>query len=104
MNKDHNKNRDVSDKKEIDAIKQKNKSNDDTFKEDIIWLMSNPRGRRIVYGDLVRCHMYETSFTGNSQTFFKEGERNVALQRLQDIIDNCPDKYMVMLEENQNRD
>jgi hypothetical protein len=64
-------------------------------------MMSNIRGRRFIWNHLVKCHVFETSFSPNlSQTNFNEGERNIGLQIFNDIMENAPDKYMKMAEEN----
>jgi len=92
---------DASNESEVEAIKEKSKSAAETFAEDIEWFMKNPRGRRIANKYLERCHIHETSFSTNlSQTNFAEGERNIGLQILKDIMKHAPDKYMRMIEEN----
>lgn len=50
-----------------------------TETEDWKWLMSTPQGRRIVWRILSLTGLFRSSFTGNSQTFFNEGERHVGL-------------------------
>ena len=68
---------------------------------DLLWLMTQREGRRFVWRLLQSCHLYETSFTGTSATFFREGERNVGLQVLADITRLCPDLYARMVGEQQ---
>ncbi|MEW8061556.1 MAG: hypothetical protein AB2797_00495 [Candidatus Thiodiazotropha sp.] len=48
--------------------------------ESLKFIMSDERGMRFIWWLLSECHIYQTSFTGNSQTFFLEGERNVGLK------------------------
>lgn len=50
-----------------------------TEDEDWRWLMSSKQGRRIVWRILSLTGLFRTSFTGNSQTFFNEGERHIGL-------------------------
>ena len=69
------------------------------FSDDLKWLMSGPRGRRIVNRILVWCGIWRTSFTGNSETFFREGMRNIGLMLLGPISDTCPDQLALMMEE-----
>ena len=98
---DNKKSPDASNKAEVDAIKEKSKSAEETFADDIKWLMESPRGRRIVSRYLGSCHVFESSFSPNlSQTNFQEGERNIGLQILNDIMNHAPEKYMRMIEEN----
>ncbi len=61
--------------------------------DDLAWLMNQREGRRFMWRLLQSCHLYESSFTGTSATFFREGERNVGLQVLADITRICPDHH-----------
>lgn len=67
--------------------------------DDFKWLMSSKRGRRIVWRLLERTGVYRSSFTGNSETFFREGQRNVGLMLMAQINEFCPDQYALMLKE-----
>lgn len=53
--------------------------------DDIAWLMSEKRGRRIMYRLLEMTAVFTSSFTGNSQTFFNEGRRAVGTTLISDI-------------------
>lgn len=70
--------------------------------EDFKWLMSSKRGRRIVWRLLERTGVYRSSFTGNSETFFREGQRNVGLMLMAQINEFSPDQYALMLKEQQD--
>jgi hypothetical protein len=70
-----------------------------TEQEDFKWLMGNKRGRRIVWRLLERTGVYRSSFTGNSETFFREGMRNVGLALLDQVHTITPDQFAVMLKE-----
>ena len=43
-------------------------------------LLDSETGRRFVWWLLEQAHVFQNSFTGNSNTFFLEGERNVGLK------------------------
>ncbi|MDA8231577.1 MAG: hypothetical protein M0006_09585 [Magnetospirillum sp.] len=62
-------------------------------------VMATPEGRRYVWWLLERCGVFRTSFTGDSATFFNEGQRNVGLTLLGDIHAVCPEHYLTMLTE-----
>lgn len=66
-------------------------------KEDLVWLMSQARGRRFIWRLLERTGLHRSSFTGNSTTFFNEGARNVGLQLQGLILEHCTDDYLKML-------
>lgn len=68
-------------------------------RDDMKWLMGSKRGRRIVWRLLERTGVYRSSFTGNSETFFREGQRNVGLMLMAQIHEVCPDQYALMLKE-----
>lgn len=74
---------------------QKRRRDEDDFK----WLMSDKRGRRVMWRLLAETGLYKTSFTGNSETFFREGARNVGLKLMAQIHELTPDAYGLMLKE-----
>lgn len=65
--------------------------------DDIRWLMGSMQGRRIVWGLLQRTGIFRSSFTGNSETFFREGARNIGLQYLAAVNEHCPEQYNLMV-------
>jgi hypothetical protein len=66
---------------------------------DIKWLMSSKQGRRIVWRLLDKAGVFRTSFTGNSETFFKEGMRNMGLFLVAEIMAHSPEAFALMLNE-----
>ncbi len=71
--------------------------------EDWKWLMQSKRGRRIMWRLLKLTHVFASSFTGNSETFFREGERNIGL-KLMVPAHAQPDLYAMMYAENKSSD
>lgn len=68
--------------------------------EDLKWLLSSKRGRRIVYRLLQRAGVYRSSFNTNAlQMSFNEGNRNSGLMLLAAITDSSPERYAEMIEE-----
>ena len=67
---------------------------------DLKWLMSNKKGRRIVWRMLDQAGVFRLSFNQNSmQMAFNEGNRNSGLRTISMIHQTCPDLYQVMLKE-----
>lgn len=61
--------------------------------------MSDPRGRRFVWWLLGIAGIFRSSFTGNSETFFREGERNVGLRLLTEVTRDAHDLYLMAQQE-----
>lgn len=67
------------------------------------WLMSKPRGRRIVWQLLEQAGVFRSSFDpNNAKMAFNEGNRNYGLRTLMQIQALCPELYPVMVRENTN--
>jgi hypothetical protein len=84
-------------------VEQARKLERDQEKSDFAWLMSDKRGRRFMWRMLDVTGVYRTSFTGNSTTFFNEGQRNVGLKLIANIHEFAPDSYPTMLEEHRKK-
>lgn len=68
--------------------------------EDFGWLMSGPRGRRIVRRLLAKTGLYQSSNRdGEGMLAFHEGQRNVGLRLMALINEHFPDEYILMLQE-----
>jgi hypothetical protein len=67
---------------------------------DVKWLMSNKRGRRILWRLLERAGVFRLSFDTNAMRMsFNEGNRNYGLRTWELIHSTCPELYAVMLKE-----
>lgn len=66
---------------------------------DIKWLMDQKQGRRIVRRLLAEAGIHRTSFTGNSETFFREGKRAFGLFLEAEVTRHAPENFIVMLQE-----
>jgi hypothetical protein len=68
------------------------------------WLMSSKQGRRCVWRLLEKAGVYRTSFTGNSETFFREGMRNMGLFVVDAVHTHAPDAYALMVAESKAKE
>lgn len=71
--------------------------------EDFLAIMDSPPGRRYIWRLLGQAGVFHSSFTGNSETFFREGKRAIGLWVMADIDRLCPEKYALMVRENQQQ-
>lgn len=70
---------------------------------DLAAVLRTAEGRRLVYRLFDVAGIFRSSFTGNSTTFFNEGQRQVGLIFLADINDHFPEQYLAMLAEAKER-
>lgn len=67
---------------------------------DIVWLMSNKRGRRIVRRLLDQAGVYQLSYTGEAlSTAFNEGRRSAGNKLIAIVAAHCPEHYTLLLKE-----
>lgn len=69
--------------------------------EDVVWLMSERAGRRIMYALLEEAGVYRGSYTGTQDTVFNEGKRAVGLKYLGIVNSRCAEQFVLMLKEHQ---
>lgn len=94
----------AADLRQIRAAKKRAQQREAERRLVVLSLMGGPAGRTYVYERLQRCHIFETSFSDSAQRMaFAEGERNVGLQDLIDVQQFCPDQYVQMLREANDR-
>ena|SRR5215472_9505159 len=95
---------DASDPKQVRQA-QKEARIRERLRQDVIRnLMSGIAGRSFIYDLLNGCHVFGTSFALNGlQMAFNEGERNVGLKLLNDIMQAAPDSYPLMMREANER-
>lgn len=70
--------------------------------EDMRWVMAQPQGRRLMSRILGLCGVYRSSYTGNSETFFREGMRNIGLILVADMQTLTPGDFVKLLQEHSN--
>lgn len=76
-----------------------NKLVGDVVANDIKWLMASKQGRRLMRRWLGETGIYRTSFTGNSETFFREGKRAFGLYLTDELTRHAFQDYLLMLNE-----
>ena len=91
----------ASDPKQVRKADVKKKDEERQELDDVKQLLNSPHGRRFVWRYLGICGVFRSSFTGNSETFFNEGQRNIGLQLLGDVNRANPEAYVTMLREHE---
>lgn len=83
-----------NEKSEKDKIFQAQLLND-AFK----FVMSDSKGRRFVWAILQQSGVFRCSYTGNNDTFFNEGQRNIGLKLLAELMNGFKSEYALMMQE-----
>ena len=68
-------------------------------RDDLEKVLESEPGRRFLWYLMHRAHVFRSSFTGNSETFFREGERSVGLFVLAGVLDVGPEVFGKMQKE-----
>jgi hypothetical protein len=93
---------------DIDTRARQRKAKDDEARQaqraevrDIAAVMDIPEGRRVTHRLLTQAGVFRTSFAVDPcQTAFNEGQRNLGLWLLSQIMLHTPEQYALMLKEN----
>jgi hypothetical protein len=94
----------ASDRKQIRAAEKAAQRADFAKIEFLKSCLSQSGGRQWFWDLLEACHMWADPFTGNPyQEAFLKGERNVGLRIFADIAQHCPDQYISMMREANDR-
>jgi len=91
---------DASDEQQVKSKKTRAKIDRDNQLSSMRDIVESDGGQEFLWRLLARCKVYETSFTGNSQTFFNEGKREVGLWVLSEIVAADPAAYAKMMMKN----
>lgn len=70
----------ASDPQQVAEATTKAKRKQQQEDTDLLVVMSSEEGRRFLWRLLCSTGLRRSSYTGNSETFFREGERNVGLR------------------------
>jgi len=74
--------------------------------DELLWLMSDPRGRRFMWRQLSGFGVYQSSYVPGSfdGTAFNEGRRSMALKLTTQIMQHCPARFTEMQKEASKHD
>jgi hypothetical protein len=95
---------DASNRKDVRAAERQARLADQQRREIITGIMSVAPGRRWMCELLETCHIFATSFSDVAlRMSFMEGQREIGLRLLMDIMGACPNSYVQMMEERNAR-
>ena len=98
-------NRNAADEEQLKEQKDQEKIRSRRERLNWKWLLDSETGRRIAWDLLSECGIFETSFTGHSNTtFFNEGRRQIGLSVVKKIKEARPAALTEMMEQSKLRE
>jgi hypothetical protein len=95
---------DAGNKKDVRRLEKQAKLEEQQRREIVAGIMSVAPGRGWMCQLLEHCHIFATSYADSSNRMaFMEGQREVGLNLLGDIMASCPDHYITMMRERNER-
>jgi len=89
---------------EGDTVNQDNEKRLERERTELRELLSTKGGRRFIWRIFEEGYLFVTTFTKNSQTFFNEGKRDLALSKFNEVLDVDPFIFAKMVKEFRNND
>jgi hypothetical protein len=91
---------DAGDRTEVKEKGRASKRRDEAGYRVLRQIMGSNEGRAWMYALLEQCHLTKTSFSRNALDMaFEEGERNIGLRIMGDLMKACPERYIEMQKE-----
>lgn len=93
---------DASDPRQVNQRKRRAKTRQADEDEVIRGLLGSFKGRAWYWKQLSACHIFEASWRqdGTDAMIFREGERNIGLRLLAQLMRASPESYVLMTQEN----
>lgn len=92
---------DANDPVQVERAEEEGRTTRARLLDDVSRVVDSDAGRRFVWRLLEAAHCFHISFSADPcLTAFREGERNLGLMILTDLIEACPDRLADMAREN----
>lgn len=94
----------AADPEQVKEAERKEKSAEEKELDDLFWVLSTVQGRRYFWRLLSFCGIFESSFSGGEALpmAYLEGQRNVGLVQLKNLMEIRPEAFIQMIQENKN--
>jgi len=76
--------RSATDKRDIKRATRRAKTTEERWIDDMESVLSTPAGRRVVWGWMSFCRVFEDTYETSARIHYNEGMRNVGLRLMQD--------------------
>lgn len=90
----------ASERKEIRRAEKAAKQRETDRIDFVVGAMSTRQGRLWFHDMLAACHIFSDPFTGDAlMEAYSKGERNMGLGIYRDLVSHCPDLFVRMMQE-----
>ena len=94
----------AADRKAIRAAEKAAAIAERQHREVVVEMMATPQRRRYIWEKLAEAHVFSVPFYSDSgQMYFSEGERNAGTKLLADIMECCPEQFILAMREHNER-
>ena len=94
----------AADRKHIRAAEKAAAIAERQHREVVVEMMATPQRRRYIWEKLAEAHVFSVPFYSDSgQMYFSEGERNAGTKLLADIMECCPEQFILAMRESNAR-
>ena len=94
----------AADRKHIRAAEKAAAIAERQHAEVVVEMMATPQRRRYIWEKLAEAHVFSVPFYSDSgQMYFSEGERNAGTKLLADIMECCPEQFILAMREHNER-
>lgn len=94
----------AAERKDVRRAEKEAKTAERQRHEIVTYIMSTTPSRAWMHDRLESCHVFASSYSPDALAMaFAEGERNIGLQLLNDILQACPENYILMMREENDR-
>ena len=100
MSEEHPEQDNAADPVAVKRRGRKAKLAEEQARDDLLFLLGNPAGRRFLWGELARCQVFRTSFHVDQLVFaHNEGRRSSGVELMARIIETDPKAWILMQQE-----
>lgn len=96
--------RNARDERQVERAKEAERQAAKKRKEDLMFVMGDPKGRRVVWDQLAFAGVFNLGWDPSAKIHFNAGMRNVGLRLFQELHQVCPDLYLLMAKEAEEAD
>lgn len=94
----------AGDPKQVNAAGLKVKFNREQELNDLRWVLSDPRGRRVIWGLMTFCKVFASVWEASARIHYMSGQQDVGHKIMADVVEANDDSLIQMMRESKERE